>query len=172
MVSTLDRYFPGDEIFRSLDAGAAWDALGNEPGLCADEPDAHRARRLARLRQNSLRRVLEGPGQYLDRLLERSRMYKRPGHDRPFRRRLAPGLGAKRRRDSLFVRQWPNLDPVGGRAFERSCRFRSCEPGEVLHLRPDNGHVLRKRGRRADVQSRRQRAWNLQLQTSERGSRC
>jgi hypothetical protein len=31
MVSTLDRYYPGDEIFRSRDAGATWVALGNEP---------------------------------------------------------------------------------------------------------------------------------------------
>jgi len=32
MASTLDRYFPGDEIWRSLDAGATWEALGNELG--------------------------------------------------------------------------------------------------------------------------------------------
>ena len=31
MVSTLDRYYPGDEIYRSKDAGATWVALGNEP---------------------------------------------------------------------------------------------------------------------------------------------
>jgi hypothetical protein len=31
MVSTLDRYYPGDEIYRSKDAGATWVAMGNEP---------------------------------------------------------------------------------------------------------------------------------------------
>lgn len=31
MASTLDRYYPGDEIFRSRDGGATWDAMGNEP---------------------------------------------------------------------------------------------------------------------------------------------
>ncbi len=31
MVSTLDRYYPGDEIFRSRNAGASWEAVGNEP---------------------------------------------------------------------------------------------------------------------------------------------
>jgi len=32
MVSTLDRYYPGDEIFRSTDSGLTWEAMGNEPG--------------------------------------------------------------------------------------------------------------------------------------------
>lgn len=31
MVSTLDRYYPGDEIYRSKNSGATWEALGNEP---------------------------------------------------------------------------------------------------------------------------------------------
>ena len=31
MVSTLDRYYPGDEIFRSLNGGASWEVIGNEP---------------------------------------------------------------------------------------------------------------------------------------------
>lgn len=31
MVSTLDRWWPGDEIYRSLDGGATWLALGSEP---------------------------------------------------------------------------------------------------------------------------------------------
>lgn len=31
MASTLDRYYPGDEIFRSLDGGVTWEAMGNEP---------------------------------------------------------------------------------------------------------------------------------------------
>jgi photosystem II stability/assembly factor-like uncharacterized protein len=31
MVSTLDRWWPGDEVYRSLDGGATWKALGNEP---------------------------------------------------------------------------------------------------------------------------------------------
>lgn len=35
MASTLDRYYPGDEIFRSRDAGTTWEALGNEPGATA-----------------------------------------------------------------------------------------------------------------------------------------
>jgi hypothetical protein len=35
MASTLDRYYPGDEIFRSRDAGLTWEALGNEPGAAA-----------------------------------------------------------------------------------------------------------------------------------------
>jgi xyloglucan-specific exo-beta-1,4-glucanase len=35
MASTLDRYYPGDEIFRSRDAGVTWEALGNEPGAIA-----------------------------------------------------------------------------------------------------------------------------------------
>jgi len=32
MASTLDRYYPGDEIYLSLDAGTTWEPLGNEPG--------------------------------------------------------------------------------------------------------------------------------------------
>jgi len=35
MVSTLDRYYPGDEIYRSRDGGSTWVALGNEPGAPA-----------------------------------------------------------------------------------------------------------------------------------------
>lgn len=35
MASTLDRYYPGDEIFRSRDSGATWEALGNEPSAAA-----------------------------------------------------------------------------------------------------------------------------------------
>ncbi|MBV9269180.1 MAG: hypothetical protein JO061_23625, partial [Acidobacteriaceae bacterium] len=35
MVSTLDRYYPGDEIFRSQDAGSTWEAVGNEPNAPA-----------------------------------------------------------------------------------------------------------------------------------------
>ncbi len=31
MASTLDRYYPGDEIFRSRNGGASWEAMGNEP---------------------------------------------------------------------------------------------------------------------------------------------
>jgi photosystem II stability/assembly factor-like uncharacterized protein len=31
MVSTLDRWWPGDEVYRSLDGGSTWLALGNEP---------------------------------------------------------------------------------------------------------------------------------------------
>lgn len=31
MASTLDRYYPGDEIFRSRDGGSTWEAMGNEP---------------------------------------------------------------------------------------------------------------------------------------------
>ncbi len=31
MVSTLDRWWPGDEVYRSLDGGATWVALGLEP---------------------------------------------------------------------------------------------------------------------------------------------
>ncbi|HZQ18361.1 MAG TPA: xyloglucanase [Terriglobales bacterium] len=32
MVSTLDRYYPGDEIWRTRNAGTTWEALGNEIG--------------------------------------------------------------------------------------------------------------------------------------------
>ena len=32
MVSTLDRYYPGDEIYRSTNGGATWAHLGAEPG--------------------------------------------------------------------------------------------------------------------------------------------
>lgn len=35
MASTLDRYYPGDEIFRSRDAGSTWKAMGNEPNVPA-----------------------------------------------------------------------------------------------------------------------------------------
>ena len=35
MASTLDRYYPGDEIYRSKNAGATWEALGNEPNAPA-----------------------------------------------------------------------------------------------------------------------------------------
>lgn len=31
MASTLDRYYPGDEIFRSRNGGTTWEAMGNEP---------------------------------------------------------------------------------------------------------------------------------------------
>lgn len=31
MVSTLDRWWPGDEVYRSLDGGTTWLALGSEP---------------------------------------------------------------------------------------------------------------------------------------------
>lgn len=31
MVSTLDRWWPGDEVYRSLDSGTTWVALGSEP---------------------------------------------------------------------------------------------------------------------------------------------
>jgi hypothetical protein len=31
MVTTLDRWWPGDEVYRSLDAGATWLPLGSEP---------------------------------------------------------------------------------------------------------------------------------------------
>jgi len=31
MVSTLDRWWPGDEVYRSLDGGSTWVALGSEP---------------------------------------------------------------------------------------------------------------------------------------------
>jgi len=36
MVSTLDRWWPGDEVYRSLDGGATWTPLGAEPDTGLD----------------------------------------------------------------------------------------------------------------------------------------
>jgi hypothetical protein len=36
MVSTLDRWWPGDEVYRSLDSGATWIPLGSEPDTGAN----------------------------------------------------------------------------------------------------------------------------------------
>ncbi len=38
MVSTLDRWWPGDEVYRSLDGGATWVALGSEPAGSENGP--------------------------------------------------------------------------------------------------------------------------------------
>jgi photosystem II stability/assembly factor-like uncharacterized protein len=38
MVSTLDRWWPGDEVYRSLDGGSTWVALGSEPAGSENGP--------------------------------------------------------------------------------------------------------------------------------------